>query len=397
MQRSEYVIASDSARPSSSVSEQSRFWETVDEVVEFSRANAGEIDEEGAFPVEEFARLADAGLLAAPVAREHGGLGFGAEPARSHDLLYLLKRLGYGNLAVGRLYEGHANALQLIQTYGDPEQNARYSRDVSENRLRSAVWNTEVADGVKIHPLGDDWYRLEGAKTFASGAGSIERPLVTGALPDGGWQMFIVPADRVSADVDTSWWKPIGMRSSATFRIDFTGVEIHQCDLIGAPDDYHRAPWFTGGAVRFAAVQLGGAEALLDETRWFLQKVERTEDPFQRQRIGMAQIAIESGNHWLRGAAEMLDRALVATTESELERFTTYAGMMRTAIEQISLDMIRWSQQSVGSRGLTRPEPFERLIRDLTMYLRQPAPDATLAGVGAYSLAHEWRSDRLWS
>lgn len=372
------------------------FWKSVDDVVEFCRRNAGQIDYEGAFPDDEFARIAEAGILVAPIGREFGGSGFGVEPGRGHDLLYLLKRIGYGNLAVGRLYEGHANALQLIQTYGTPEQIARFSHEAVNARMIFGVWNTEVADGVKLVPIGAGRYRLEGAKTFASGAGSIQRPLVTGALPDGGWQMFIVPADRVSAHVDSSWWKPIGMRSSATFRIDFTGLEISQDDLIGDPGDYHRAPWFTGGAIRFAAVQLGGTQALLDETRGFLQKVGRTEDPFQRQRIGTAEIAAESGNLWLRSAADMFDHALTATTEPEFERIMSYAAMMRTAIEQISLDMIRWSQQAVGARGLNRPEPFERMIRDLTMYLRQPAPDAVLAGVGQFSLEREGRSDRLW-
>jgi alkylation response protein AidB-like acyl-CoA dehydrogenase len=396
MQRSEYVITSGSAGSSSSVSEHTNIWKSVDEVVEFCRQHAGEIDYEGAFPEQEFARIAEAGLLAAPVAGEHGGMGFGVERGRGSQLLQLLKRIGYGNLSVGRLYEGHVNAIQLIQTYGTAEQIARYSRDVVEDRLIFGVWNTEMADGVKIHPLEDGSYRLEGAKTFASGAGSIQRPLVSGALPDGGWQMFIVPADRVNTDVDTSWWRPIGMRSSATFKIDFTGIELTQDDLIGDPGDYHRPPWFTGGAIRFAAVQLGGAQALLDETRWFLQKIGRTEDPFQRQRIGTAQIAAEAGNLWLDRAGEILDRALTAKTDEEFQQIMSYAGMTRTAIEQIALDMIRWSQQSVGARGLARPEPFERIIRDLTMYLRQPAPDATLAGVGEFSLEREKRSDQLW-
>jgi alkylation response protein AidB-like acyl-CoA dehydrogenase len=397
MQRSEYVITSGSMGISSSVSEQPDFWESVDDVVEFCRQHAGEIDYEGAFPEQEFSRIAETGLLAAPVAREHGGMGFGAESGRGPLLLQLLKRIGYGNLAVGRLYEGHSNAFQLIQTYGSRDQIERYSRDAVEAQLIFGVWNTEMADGVKIHPNGTGRFTLEGAKTFASGAGSIQRPLVTGALPDGGWQMFIVPIDRVTTSVDTAWWKPMGMRSSATFKIDFTGVELTQDELIGEPDDYHRPPWFTGGAIRFAAVQLGGAQALLDETRWFLQKVGRTEDPFQRQRVGLAQIAVESGNLWLQRAGEMLDRALGAKSEDEFQQVMTYAGMTRTAIEQIALDMIRWSQQSVGSRGLTRPEPFERIIRDLTMYLRQPAPDATLAGVGEYSLSHEARADQLWN
>jgi len=80
-------------------------------VAERCAANASAIDHEGAFPTEEFGWLADAGLLAAPLGREWGRLGLGIEPARTLPTLLLLRAIGRGNLAVGRLYEGHVNAL----------------------------------------------------------------------------------------------------------------------------------------------------------------------------------------------------------------------------------------------------------------------------------------------
>ena len=54
------------------------------------------------------------------------------------------------------------------------------------------------------------------------------------------------------------------------------------------------------------------------------------------------------------------------------------------------------AERCVGARGLLRPEPFERLHRDLTHYLRQPAPDAALADAGRYALAHARPAYRLW-
>ena len=57
-------------------------------------------------------------------------------------------------------------------------------------------------------------YRLQGAKTFASGAGVVARAIVTGRLPDGGWQMCLVPMDRVAARSTP----PGGGRSACTAR-----------------------------------------------------------------------------------------------------------------------------------------------------------------------------------
>jgi hypothetical protein len=45
-------------------------------------------------------------------------------------------------------------------------------------------------------------------------------------------------------------------------------------------------------------------------------------------------------------------------------------------------------ERSVGTRGLMPPYPMERIIRDLTLYLRQPSFDATLQAVGKYTLSN---------
>ncbi|SHL20276.1 acyl-CoA dehydrogenase family protein [Hymenobacter psychrotolerans] len=354
-------------------------------------AQAPHSDHEGGFPVQEFNWLREAGLLKAPLPAASGGAGLADSP-HTFALLHTLKHIGRGNLAVGRVFEGHANALQLMQRFGKPAQVRRWAADAQAGHL-FGVWNTEAQDGVKLEPLPDGRYRLQGSKTFASGAGHVTRPLLTAALPDGGWQMLILPADVQQPVLDTSFWRPLGMRASASFRADFSGLEIGSEDLLGQPGDYYRQPWFSGGAIRFAAVQLGGAEAVFDETRYFLQRIGRTDDPYQRQRLGEMALLIENGNLWLRGAA---DHAVRPTAETQPEATVAYANMVRTAVEDICLRVLQLAERCVGARGLLRPEPFERLHRDLTHYLRQPAPDAAQADAGRFALAHSIPAYRLW-
>jgi hypothetical protein len=50
----------------------------------------------------------------------------------------------------------------------------------------------------------------------------------------------------------------------------------------------------------------------------------------------------------------------------------------------------------VGMRGLLHPHPIERIGRDLTLYLRQPAPDAALTGAGNYVLNDPRPALELW-
>jgi alkylation response protein AidB-like acyl-CoA dehydrogenase len=354
-------------------------------------AHAVYSDFEGGFPEQELAWLRDAGLLQAPLAVALGGAGL-AESDQTLTLLHTLKHIGRGNLAVGRLYEGHMNALQLLQRLGTDAQVAGWAADAREGHW-FGVWNTEAADGVKLEPLANGRFRLHGSKTFASGAGYISRPLLSAALPDGGWQLLILPTTEQQPAYDASFWRPLGMRATASARADFTGIEIGAEDLLGNPGDYYQQPWFSGGAIRFAAVQLGGAEAVFDETRQFLQGLGRTDDPYQRQRLGEMALLIESGNLWLSGAARNASRL---AAETNAEATVAYANMMRTAIETICLRVLQLAERCVGARGLLKPEPFERLHRDLTHYLRQPAPDAAQADAGRFALDRKGPAFQLW-
>ncbi|RYE03118.1 MAG: acyl-CoA dehydrogenase, partial [Sphingobacteriaceae bacterium] len=261
-----------------------------------------------------------------------------------------------------------------------------------------SVWNTQADDGIKIHDLGDGFYRLEGSKTFCSGSGWIDRPLITGELISAdkkGWQMCIIPTENVKPiSIDSSFWKPLGMRASASFKMDFTGVEIQEKDLLGKPNEYYNQPHFSGGAIRFAAVQLGGAEAIFSETQSFLRMLGRTEDAFQRARIAEMTYLIESGNLWLNQAGNNMDEWLKQPDSAE--KIITYAGMVRTAIAEICTRVLHLCEQCVGARGLMRPNPLERIHRDLTFYLRQPAPDATLTQIGGYVL-NQQQTDGIWN
>ncbi len=380
------------------------------EIANDAAQRAASVDCIGGFPAEEFKQLAEAGLLTAPLHPDHGGVGLGFQSSQTGLLLQILKQIGRGNLSLGRVFEGHVNALQLVQTFGTLEQVQRFAKDAHNHKV-FGVWNAEAADGVKLHLDPDaankGGYRLEGSKTFCSGCGYVERPFVNGALPDGRWQMCIVPIEKVTVKVNPDWWQPPGMRASASYKVDFTGVALSARDIIGQPGEYFQQPWLTGGVIRFAAVQLGGAEALFDATRTYLQNLGRTDHPHQQARLGKMAIALEQGNLWLQGGAAQVESyapifgdlppADPAQARPDQQRLVSYANMVRTAIEQVCMDMIQLSERCIGTNGLLPPHPMERIIRDLTLYLRQPAFDASLTGVGEYALSETSPARELWS
>jgi alkylation response protein AidB-like acyl-CoA dehydrogenase len=354
---------------------------------EFAETITGPVSEDG-FPTEAVAALTRSGLLSAPLPPEYGGLGLGLLPGTMRPLLDTLRAVGRVDLSVGRLYEGHCNALQLIAQFGTEAQFKRAALDTTAGHM-FAVWNTQSDRGIDMTG-GDAGIVLNGEKTYCSGAGHIGRPIVTVASKgQDGTQMCLLRADELPMKSDSSAWTPLGMAASLSGAIRLDHVAVSAADLIGTPGDYQRQPWFSGGAVRFAAVQLGGAEALADETIAHLRKTGRDGDPYQTARVGSMAVLVESGRAWLIRAAEAADLVfgLPDPAPDAAAEAVHQANMTRTAIERICLDVTELAVRSVGVAGLLRPHPLERRVRDLTTYLRQPAPDAALAAVGRHVLA----------
>ena len=330
-------------------------------------------------------RYTNSGLLTAVLPMECGGAGLSGL-----SLSEILRSIGSGNLPLGRLFEGHVNALELVLRYGNLDQIELVAEEAQAGEL-FGVWNTDDSNGLRlIHRQGRCW--LEGRKILASGAGHIERPLVT-ATDENGRRLMVLPKLSGSERADLSGWRAQGMRASATGAVDFTGVEIQPIEIVGRDGDYERQPWFSAGAWRFAAVHLGGMERLFDLLRRHLQETNRGQDPHQAARLGGAAMAIETARLWVAQAATITGAPLGSRAPEQL---VAYVNLARLAVEAAALDLMQLVQRSVGLQAFLRPNPIERISRDLATYLRQPGPDRARTDAAAWILAQQVGVQDLW-
>jgi alkylation response protein AidB-like acyl-CoA dehydrogenase len=335
--------------------------------------------------VADVGALREAGLLTAVLPAKWGGVGLSGLP-----LSEVLRSIGSGSLPLGRLFEGHVNALELVLRYGNPQRIELVGEEARAGKM-FGVWNTDDSNGLRlIHRHGRSW--LEGRKILASGAGSIERPLVT-ATDEDGRRLMVLPKLQASDRADLSGWKAQGMRASATGAVDFTGVEIEPIEIVGREGDYERQPWFSAGAWRFAAVQLGGMERLFDLLRRHLQETNRGQDAHQAARLGGAAMAIETARLWVAHAAYITEAALQSSAPEQL---VAYVNLARLAVEAAALDLMQIVHHSVGLQAFLRPNPIERISRDLATYLRQSGPDRALTDAAAWVLAQPVSAQDLW-
>nr|WP_321985879.1 hypothetical protein [uncultured Lichenicoccus sp.] len=97
------------------------------------------------------------------------------------------------------------------------------------------------------------------------------------------------------------------------------------------------------------------------------------------QRIGEALIARETAAMWAARAAAVAEHPADPRGNKHAEGdVVAVVGLARIAAEQAALDVIRLVQRGLGLGVFLQDNPAERVMRDLAIYLRQPAPDETL-------------------
>ncbi|NNJ24299.1 Mycothiol S-conjugate amidase [Planctomycetes bacterium LzC2] len=306
------------------------------------------------------------------------------------EALDVCRSLGRASLSLARLYEGHLNGVQLVELYGDDGLRERFAADIRDGAL-SAIWNTE-RPGHSLELVPDEGrVQLRGGKVFCSGAATATRPVICGTLVQdegdepGGWQMTVVPMDDTPHTLLPPEGEPMGVRGAGTRSILFEPTaSIEQGSLVGAPGDYLREPILTAGAARFLAAQVGACERLVELVRQELQAAKRTDHHGQRTRAATLTRLTTRGRLWLDGFGPRCERWL--DDPSQVDRLVAYTRAARTEIEELSHEVIQLASQCIGLRGLVTPHLLERLIRDLSTYLRQPALDTSVEGVARFTL-----------
>ena len=343
---------------------------------------------DGAFPTAGLAELRRLGLTAAPLAPARGGSHLGLAAGRWAAMLHVCRHLGRADLSLARLYEGHANGVQLVEAFGSEELKDRFAAAIRGGAL-SAIWNTErPGHSLSLTPQADgSAVALTGGKVFCSGAQHVTRPVVCGtqAGDPGGWQMCVVPTDDTPHAVDPAGWDPLGVRGTGTYSILFgEDATVPAGNLCGAPGDYLTEPLLTAGAARFLAVQVGACERLLELTRAELELAKRTDHPGQRARAAELTRLVARGRFWLDGLGDRCDAWV--EDPAQTDRLVALVRAARTEIEELAHGTIRLASQCLGLRAMVAPHPLERWLRDLTTYLRQPALDTSAEGVGRFAL-----------
>ncbi len=315
----------------------------------------------------------DAESLRAELRQLSARIVSGRDPDCAHDMMELLRALyavGRRDLPLGRLFEGHIDAVQIVLRYGAQSQRIALTNALAAGAVLG-VWGAALEG----EPLRLSSGLLTGGKSYASGADICTHALVT-ADADDGQQLILIELNANPPTIDRAWWRTVGMQRSGSHIVLWNDANIGPAQLIGQPNAYAREPWFSGGALRFAAVQAGGVAALFDHTRTHLLARNRAGNPHQAGRLAELLRLAEAAAASVRRAAKMWFNA-----PDDAIRLAWVAAA-RVAVLEAGERACVVAEQAVGLQGRFATHPLAAATTDLATYLRQSAPDAQRMAVG---------------
>ncbi len=350
--------------------------EALDGALEAIAAGAAARDAEPVppFPEDAFARLERAGATA-----WNALLGTQRPPAAAE--LDLVRRVARADGSVGRIFDGHLNAVERIAVQAPAELRDRELAAFAAAALRAGVWGGDPVpgEGDPAAVFEDRRGRrvLRGVKTFCSGAGGLHRALVIARSPGGGPPLstWIDLTDAAHVGVDTSWYRSHGLRASVSHRVVFDDAPV--LAVLGPPGGISAQPWFARDALRTSASWVGMADTAvrgaLDEL-----SARPSRGVLEALATGRILTAQRTLDVWLGAAARAMD-----APGPDLPAISVHG---RAAISDACRTLLDEAARACGSRPFARAGALDRARRDLELFLLQHRLDPMLARAGEAAL-----------
>jgi len=349
----------------------------ADRVAAELRRTAAERDRANKPPRAEIELLRENDLLQVQEPVEYGGDGLNYAQASQ-----ITRRIARGDTSIAHLLGYHYAQTRIAHLFGTPEQADELSRRNAEQKLFwGGVQNPRGGSSLVLTRDGDG-FRLNGRRSFASGASlgdylsvtaSYEGELVFISLP-GGREGFKPLGD----------WDNIGQRLTDSGGVEFHDTRVERSEILGPDPITGRTltPYQTlvtpHWQLAFVNFYIGTAEGALEEaldwTRryaapWETSGVERaTDDPYILQTVGELQSEIRAAALLADRAGEALQAALDTgpslTAEQRAEAaIAVYEAKYLTT--KVSLAAASRLFEIQGARATTTAYGFDRHWRNL--------------------------------
>ena len=372
------------------------------------RATAAERDRANAAPTAEIELLRSHNLLQVGEPVEFGGSGLNYAQTQQ-----ITRRIARGDTSIAHLLGYHYAQQRIAHLFGTPEQAEALSRRNADEKLFwGGVQNPRGGSGLVLTRDGDG-FRLNGRRTFASGAGVGDQLSVTATFGDA--LVFLsLPAGK-EGFTPLGDWDNIGQRLTDSGGVEFVNTPISRDEILGDPDS---PPTFTAfqqlvtphWQLAFVNFYIGTAEGALDEaldwtrlnaSAWETSGLESaTDDPYILELVGEIRAEITAAVLLADRAGDALQHALdigEALTDEQRAVAAVAIAEAKYVTTKVSLDAASRLFEIQGARATTTDYGFDRHWRNLRTHTVHDPVAYKAREVGDWTLNHRAPQFSLYS
>lgn len=287
-----------------------------------------------------------------------------------------LARVGAHDLSLAKLFEGHTDALAILQELDSAE-------------LQSAgqvwgVWCAEPPGGkIKFTKSGPDGVgRIYGTKQWCSGARYVTWALLSGWNDAGKPCLLAVDMKQPEVRVTADGWHAVGMQATGSQDVEFKGARALQVGESGA---YIARPGFYHGSGGIAACWYGAAVSIVKIVQMTLR--DHPEALHSLAHLGAMDVSLAQAAGLLRVAAQQIDANPHQTCDYSASR-------ARLGVESAAEAILIRAPRALGAGPLCKNERLARMMADLPVFIRQSHAERDLAVHGLAATQND--AGQLW-
>ena len=327
-------------------------------------------DAEAVFPVEALRKAAALGFAAVTIRDDVGGAGL-----TRRDAVVIFEELARGCPSTAAYISIHNMVSWMIDAFGSDAQRRRFLPKLATMEHFASYCLTEPGAGsdaaaLRTRAVRDgDYYVLNGAKAFISGAGASDIYAVmcrTGGEGPRGISCVVVEKGTPGLGFGAQE-KKLGWRNQPTAIVNFEDCRVPVENRLGPEGIGFRIAMqgLDGGRLNIAACSLGGAQECFDRALRYMRERRafgKALAEFQALQFRVADLATELE------AARLLLRQAAAKVDAKAPDATRAAAMAKRYATDIGFRVVDEALQLHGGYGYLRDYQIERYLRDLRVH-----------------------------
>ena len=345
--------------------------QTAHRIARLIADGAAERDRERILPERELDLVSGAGLWAMNLPRQHGGAGVSYA-----TVAQVFAILSAADASIGQIQQNHNSAVFWLSTIGTAAQKDFFLSEILRG-CRFGNANADAAGKPTVIARTSRGHVLSGEKIYATGALFAHYVTVIGQNEAGEKTLAIIPAGMPGLAIEDDW-QSFGQRTTASGRVRLDRVELPALCVLPIHRAYSEQPMGAVSQLSHVGIDLGIAQAALDDTVRFLREQSSISQPAPSPRavtdalviaqIGEIQIRIHAAEAMTLRAGLAVDAAIAEPDKLRRAAASLAVAEAKVLTSEVALLAASKLFELCGTRSAQSPHAFDRHWRNARVH-----------------------------